>query len=497
MGRGIGGACVAIALVSCGGGGGGRSGPPAGADFTEGSRLIARWFQAPGAPPVLVGWYDPQLRFNCSFSPAYHRPGRAHEGGGDFYCLPFLTSGTGDLFADAGCTQPVAEVDCQSSLVELPATADTCDATDRFFYVGAPIAGASTFVKTSAGCDPIASSGRSLDLPYHKLGAEIPLGSFVHARITAEAGGGRIVRTVMSADDGSSQAWGARDSLRGENVFSPDFGSRTATVGPGKWEPEQVAQVTSDNPLFADAACSQAAATFEACGSVTVKTVSKTESTDCGTTTSYYAAGALTAAQVYAGSPASCGPAFPGGATDTQRFVVVDAQMSSNSFADVRSIEQGSDRVHLMVPGTDDGPIGGSSAYLFDTQTGARCVPVRGADNRLRCMPEFSSSNLWADAACSVPVWAVSPAPNGCPNESPSMLGIDEIVTSNACGTAFRRHAFPVGARESGIALFSGGGMGQSCDQLPAMIADMLVVHDLGAELPASSFVELATSNPF
>src|SRR5204863_6152220 len=174
MWRRIGGACVVIGLVSCGGGSGSNNPPPAGGDtFTEGSRLKARWQQAPGAPRMLVGWYDTQLRINCSFSPAYSGAGVAHQDGGDFYCLPSLNSGAGDLFADAACTQPAADVGCDNWLVELPATAESCDAKDRFFSAGDPIASASIFVKNSDGCLGIAAAGRALPVSARKLGAEL------------------------------------------------------------------------------------------------------------------------------------------------------------------------------------------------------------------------------------------------------------------------------------------------------------------------------------
>src|SRR5215831_15071679 len=137
MWRRLGLACIVVGLCSCGGGS--VKGPvgPSGADtFVQGSRLKARWLQAPDAPRQLVGWYDGAMGFNCAFSTAYYDISIPQPDGGDFYCLPALTSGTGALFADAQCTQLVADVPCERQLVQLPSTSRACDAVDRIFPAG-------------------------------------------------------------------------------------------------------------------------------------------------------------------------------------------------------------------------------------------------------------------------------------------------------------------------------------------------------------------------
>ena len=486
-----------IGLVSCGGGSGSNNPPPAGGDtFTEGSRLKARWQQAPGAPRMLVGWYDTQLRINCSFSPAYSGAGVAHQDGGDFYCLPSLNSGAGDLFADAACTQPAADVGCDNWLVELPATAESCDAKDRFFSAGDPIASASIFVKNSDGCLGIAAAGRALPVSARKLGAEVPLASFVHARLTVDSGSARIVRRIMSADDGSSQVWGAWDNVRGEAVFAPDWANLAPAIGPGKWQPERVVPFDRANDLFAEAGCTQPAAIFDACGSVSPKSVFHVESDSCTSIASYFEAGPdLTAGEVYNGSPGAC-RAAPAETTDRYRFVAVGAAIAPSSFADVRSVTQGSGRARVATAGTDTAVIGGDHFdYLVDGQTGERCMPVTGADGTLRCMPEISTFGLYSDAGCSVQLFAWSgDTGTTCPVPAPSMISIPETVASDGCGQTDRWHGFPVGPVHDGVVYAGAPG---SCAALDATTRSTFVAYELGSELPAASFIELATSNPF
>jgi hypothetical protein len=277
-------------------------------------------------------------------------------------------------------------------------------------------------------------------------------------------------------------------------VFPPDWGNRTTTVGPGKWEPERAVQRSPGGGLFSDAACSQEAGSFEACGTVAVKSLYAPAGSACTDAAAYFTAGAeLTAAQVREMSGGACVSATLN-STANQRFVSVGAAIPASSFADVQRVDQGSGRVQLRVAGTDAGPIGGAYQYYFDTQTGANCVPWIAADGKMRCTPEFSTATVYGDAACTIPVFVWSPGDGTCPIDKPTTIGVDEILSSDGCGEVFHRHVFPVGPAHT--ATIYTGAPGAGCSPIPTAERADWIVNDLGPEIPASDLVELSTSDP-
>jgi hypothetical protein len=495
----IGTGSVLIGIASCGSGAAGPATHTRPDTFVEGSRLKARWVQAPGAPRVLAGWYDTELGVNCEFSSAYYRGAMVREGGGDLYCLPARIDGPGDLFGDPGCTQVVVDVPCADSRFVVLPSSDTqnCAALNRFFQVGDAVSSTSVYRNDGTSCVAVGSS-RPL-LAAHELGAELSIDRFVRAQLVVDAAGGRITRRILRASDGSSQGWDGWDNTRAEVVFPPGWGRPDENYPLGKWEPERVVDKGTSDGLFADASCSTAAGSYEGCGAAVVKSLFSFETSACSEKATYYdAAWTVTASEIHDGGPGACAAVFPGGPTFLdQRFVAVGPAVPSSSLADVRRFEDGAEQVRLRSAGSAAGPIGVTRYdQMFDTRHGMGCFAVPGADGRLRCHSDMVTGDTYADAGCTVRVLARSNNPSCAADNVPAVIGMQEVLSFDACGVIERRHAFPVGAVHAG-AVFSLDATTGTCAPLGADIRATVVAYELGDELPPGDFVELATSDPF
>jgi len=186
-------AAVTAALSACGSSPDMTKSDP----FVEGTRLQARWVQAPDAPRVFVGWFDQQLGENCTFEEPYGQVGLLHPAGSARYCRPAFTSATGDLFADAACAEPVASVPCSDvHYAEIPpADSNDCTAVSRLFAVGAAVTTTTIYARRSGVCTALATGDPEMPTSPHRLGAELSLDALVSAQVQNDTGGGAVVRS--------------------------------------------------------------------------------------------------------------------------------------------------------------------------------------------------------------------------------------------------------------------------------------------------------------
>lgn len=156
--------------------------PVAKADSVQsGSRLKAvYWVGADGSKqPFLNQWYDSQRRENCSFTILSD---------GNYHCRPASPAFVLGYFADAGCTQQLAQASsapgctAPTTAVVSPASASCPTKGERVYQVGAVFTG-TVYSGTPSSCTKSTTpSGYAL----YNVGAEIPASSFVSATVQTD-----------------------------------------------------------------------------------------------------------------------------------------------------------------------------------------------------------------------------------------------------------------------------------------------------------------------
>ena len=500
MSRWVGAVLLVSSVVGVAGAGCGESiktnTPSAGGEtFVDGTRLKARWFQPPGVRRIFGGWFDQQLGENCEFERVAHfEPARPP--GTPLYCRPRAGSGTGEVFADAACTQAVVDAPCDDvHFVNLPPTdSNDCASPNRLFRVGDPVLTGMVYARVEGICTRLAPTDPMTPRSPRHLGAELTLDAMVSATAEMASGSGRIVSIELVASDGSRRVVGARDTQRGEDVFAPNWYRDAFDGGRGKWEPVQIVMKEPGAPVFSDAACTAVAAPFASCGDVAIRSVFEPES-GCWPSAKYYEAGAkLGPGSAYVDYGASCRAATAAEVPPDQQ-VAIGAPISPTSFADVTAWEESSPAgVRVRRAGTSDGPVG-ADEYILDSNFGDACGPVLAADGVLRCLPRERVGTTYADAGCTMPVVAVSQGASPCPTFVPPIVGIAEVITSTDCAYQERVHEFPVGAEHTGPVY--GPGASGPCTVLSSAVLEGARLYVLGTELPPDRFAALTTSTPF
>lgn len=491
---------VAAVLSACGSSPSVTKPPPGSDPFVEGTRLKVRWVQAPGAPRVFAGWFDQQLGENCSFEESYVQVGLLHPAGSVQYCRPAFTSATGDLFADPACAEPVASVPCGDvHYVELPpADSSDCAAVSRLFAVADPVTPGTIYARRSGVCAPLAADDPEAQTSLHRLAAEVGVNALVSAQVQNESGSASVVRSWLVASDGSRQVVGAWDTRRQERVFPPGWQPSVASGAAGKWEPVQVAERLGTARVFSDADCTMAAATVSACGDVTVRSAFQRRQGACGLEASYYEAGGILGAGmafVVDGSTTACRPATGSDLPVDGQVMAVGDEIPASSFADVQAFEQGTGQVRVRTPGSDADAIGAGQQVLFDTAHAAVCEGFLAADGVLRCLPSIITASAYADAACSMPVLVISPTACDPTPAAPSVVGLQEQISLNACGPQYKVHELAVGADHSRTEVYYVDAAG-NCRLTPPGVFQGSDVFDLGPEVAPDAFAELTTSTP-
>jgi hypothetical protein len=445
--------------------------------FGEGTRLRAIWEQAPGAPKVLLGWYDTALGAECTFQSSPAESGPA----GRSTCRPLpYRSGTLSLFADSACTVPILPGGVRWFFEISP---EPCGGSPGTLYELGEVADPSSVYWVAAGaCQPAPATLASVE--YRYIARALGRDALVSASRARRIEGARVVPIDLEASDGSWAQVGAYDTLLETEVVLPrpwpliDFGLPSNPNVPSGWSPDARPSFDLGAPsLFSEPTCSTPAAESFGCGvSPFVRGVATPLT--CGDTGHrFFRTGPeLASSSVHRSeAPGTCEslPADPTGF----RYFTVGSPLSEEDLAPVAVVERGADRLKLRLAGTNGGPVIGSDGYT-DTREGTICRTRTAADGVLRCLPRINFDVRYGDSACTERVVGVE----SCA-ERPSRVS---AYTSGDLGAP----VFSV-LDATAEAVFDRDANG-AC--LPGTIAPGRLYYQLGPELPPSDFVEVARS---
>jgi hypothetical protein len=427
-----------------------------------GTRLHARYHATADGTNSFVGWFDSQLQTNCAFSPGAD---------GQERCLPSanVVNITSYYFKDAACTQPIVEDvvglrPCATPPRYIRLADDTsCPNRTRVFSIGARLAGTSYFYRDDSN---VCQAG-TLNLgPYYDVGAEVAAASFVSATETAGPNLSGVEPKRFNGSDGSQGFSRFVDTARNTTCTF-----RIAADGAQRCLPDTDALV--NNADFSDAACTVRGTAWRftsmrTCPAPTLAILS--EQNGCVERLHMFGVGAATTPYYFNGKSCVVGenaiyPTFR-----------LNAEQAATSFvAGPAGTFSASPRVQMSSIVLGGEPF---DTKPYDTQRKEECSFRPAADGKLRCLPTNAvPTRFYADAQCTQPVVLSTPPPPGC-TIVPTIAVAED---STSCPTRYRY--FARGATVTS-ALFQKNDA--SCDQL----ASSTQVQAVGAELPASTFVE-------
>lgn len=194
-------ALLVLALVNTGCG---DNEPPQG-EVRSGDRIRAMYFVDDAGTRIPRGWFDRQLGVECTWM-----------GGEEPMCLPAYL-GT-NFFADAACTEPIAEVRPPLACDSAPAAyvavwRDPCDeniADEVRTITDEPVPGPLVYQYSSwtGTCNPFPNDGA---VTYRRTGTRLGPAQLVHGRVV-NAGHGRIRTRTILGGDGTRVPSGAFDA---------------------------------------------------------------------------------------------------------------------------------------------------------------------------------------------------------------------------------------------------------------------------------------------
>lgn len=169
-----------------GGTGGGTVKP----EWVSGTRLRARFMTSSDGAKAFYGWYDTQLRVNCSVMLA---------GDGQQRCLPSTAAFLSSYFADAACTTQLAQVSltdtvsCALTLVRAVEQVQRCsdfgfaDSRIRLYSISSAFSG-TVYQRSGTSCSAYTDMTQ---FPYttwrfYRVGAEIPASTYAAITIATE-----------------------------------------------------------------------------------------------------------------------------------------------------------------------------------------------------------------------------------------------------------------------------------------------------------------------
>jgi len=437
------------------------------------SREFAARFQqeaGEGTARELVGWRDREREEDCSF---------ARVADGTWRCLPAVQ--WSETFSDAACTVPLGTRaladECATAMPYVGRTAvGACGGRlEALWEIGARTLPAAVYQRDGAG--GCAEAAPDPGLAYFAVGAEAPLDGFVAAELAREDGPARLDDRVLIGEDGSRMP---------QQLYDGELDARCwmwLLADEDRWH---CLPIGNGIAYWSDAACSAPVAAAEvACVlEEPYPYVSQTVTDACGYTIRIFERGPeLLAPTLYAGDSASCA-AVP--VPDDEVWWAVGAEIGRDAFVAADKVagdESGRLRGNYLA--TDDGFRRRAGGYV-DTVRGEECIPARLTDGTVRCLPvNFGNVvTYYADAACTTVLPVVEQTFPVCRPAPAASIAIEYVVAG--CDTQLRARA--VGAELPSGTFFRAGGTG--CE---VYIFDPGAVryYALGAELPATDFVEL------
>jgi hypothetical protein len=149
--------------------------------YQSGSRLKAKYYPGADGSKQFIGWHDSMLNIDCSFDTASDGMTR---------CLPQAT-GAGAVFADAACTQPLAEVTkgCTAPAYIrsfTPGNGACAAGTDHLFAAGSLFTpGPTIYIGSPMQCTGVPSSNVG-EFDLYQEGTEVDVTQYVAASVQTE-----------------------------------------------------------------------------------------------------------------------------------------------------------------------------------------------------------------------------------------------------------------------------------------------------------------------
>jgi hypothetical protein len=313
---------------------------------------------------------------------------------GGVYCTPHDENGTlRVVYADAACTQPVAQAE---SICQRTSTLAEIDGADRrlghLFRVGAARDATQYYVHAGLGgaeCAGPYDIGPASPVRLFDLGAEITTGDLVPMTVGAAHGTGRIRQRDWETPDGARAPWGTYDqALGGDCYVEMDHDGTRATMRPDAYE-----DVTTSN-YFRDAACTHQV--VEVPVDRDPPPILAQQPDQCQLPT-YFAPGPEATTQLYSGDAGGGGCVATPHPTTSRFFALGDAIELAVLARGPRDVDA---RIQPMYMTGDDISIRVNPA-VFDSNRGTECDVLPFADGTSRCLSAaLEVISLYADAAC-------------------------------------------------------------------------------------------------
>jgi len=462
--------------------GGCESDRSSGADIASGSRLHARYWVAPGGAELFADWYDTELAVPCS-------PQQPSDG--PLRCVPVTSTGASAstvgpggpitvLYADAACTQRIQQwrTGCEAPALITNQVSDTCGYHPVVHEVIGEVTPEELF-----GVDSLSGECRSVSTPregsvWLRLGDELP-GSALVALEKQDAGGnGRLRRRLYRGEDGSLLLRDLYDA-RLENGCSP----MADADGQLRCLPHALASYS-----YADTQCQSVLAQWIQADA------------QCAVPDHAYArTGELVACTVHQrifplGAPDtdvtpytldyenSCVPSeLPPGTEGTLYGWTAGPELTPDTFVSLGAqTEPGEGRLQRVLHQDPEGFV--ARIELWDSERQELCRPTLLTDGRTHCAPSARGlvRDTFADPQCVSPLPSTWVQRTDCLSADTTSYAVGK---TDACPPESR--LYEVGESLDSSPLYELNTLGECTETLVSTL------YTLGAEIPATAFVEL------
>lgn len=365
-------------------------------NWKSGSRLKVRGAKSADGDSLPIGFRDSTLNQNCTVNLASD---------GTYRCLPTFAesaiafTGIVGIYADKGCTQPVARVlytaaECATPKHVLLANATANDTRYQVYPVGTPYSGPLHIKGTSGNCsDGLNTPGSGYLIDPTK---EVAASTYAKMTSTPRTVAGVSGRMYIG-DDASEQLETLTDSAHG--------GWDCALTDSGVFAGSCVPTRTAGRGAFSDPNCATAVA-FGRNNSQAIATAN-----DCSDTTSLETIGAAVAvgSGSYYTKNTSTGACTAGNLPAISSLYSLGSAVAANSLLTPGTSQSGSTR---LVKRVRTAPASTSELYadaFYDTALKIPCTPQFDQAGQARCLPvaplardlPTTATSKFSDPACT------------------------------------------------------------------------------------------------
>lgn len=445
--------------------------------YGSGSRLSAVYLDAGDGADVFRHFHDADLDLSC---------GMAEVDDGSVRCVP---RATGEIrYTDAGCsTSVLLERQCGAAVPDLfsvDANEECADANvrrrDAYAKGAATTATEIYFMDAAGNCVLDTSYDETNDSVYEVSAADNS--QFAEATLEQIEADGGLGQLVAKTEDGAFQVLGAYNVAREENCSARTVGDSMLCLS------SNVAQTAS---YTASDTCDEAAlvgfaTTSDACGEpqAIIQYTDAADVCDPQTTTLHAVGDAVDAANVYTDAGGTCEAT-----TETDyRYYEIGGEAMEGVVPAIVAATDGDGRLTATKLTTPDGaPVGQDGFTFMDTERDEVCRSTTTTDG-VKCMPTIQTypdtgTTFFADDQCTVQV--ISVPDTTCSAGPPAYIGYTEAPT-NTCASTTVASVHAVGAEFTGTVYQDVLG---SCT---AGTFENITFYEVGAEVPLTSFVDLA-----